>query len=98
MGVPVFIGDEVTAAGYRLAGMEVRLTEPAEGEAALVKACEDDPPLVLITAECALGVPETLLLRRLRALRPPVLVVADAAGRVPVPDVVEQLRARVGLS
>ena len=95
---PVFIGDEVTAAGYRLAGLEVRLAGPGEGAAALEQACREDPPLVLITAECAAGVPEAELARRLAALDPPLLVVADAAGRVPPPDVVADLRAQVGLT
>ena len=74
---PIFIGDEVTAAGYRLAGVEVRRVEPGEGAMALEQACQEGPPLVLITAECAAGVPAAELARRLAALDPPLLVVAD---------------------
>lgn len=97
MEAPLFIGDEVTAAGYRLGGLEVRLADPDQGPAALAEACGEGRPLVLITAECAAAIPQTELARRLRALDPPLLLVADAAGRVPVPDVVEALRREVGL-
>ena len=98
MAVPVFIGDEVTAAGYRLAGMEVRVTTPAASAETLQAVCTGDPPLVLITAACAAGLPETLLRHRLQSLNPPLLVVGDAAGEVAIPDLVRALRARVGLS
>ncbi|MFW6023656.1 MAG: V-type ATP synthase subunit F, partial [Myxococcota bacterium] len=50
MGRPVFIGDEVTAAGYRLAGLDVRVPPPEDAGEAL-RAARATAPIVLVTAE-----------------------------------------------
>jgi len=46
----LFIGDEVTAAGYRLAGLAIRTPAPSELAAVLDEIRNDPPPLVLLTA------------------------------------------------
>lgn len=97
MPLPVFIGDEVTACGYRLAGADVRMPAPREAAHALRRARREQPPLILMTAEYAERVPEDQLHAALAALAPPLLVVPDAAGRVPVPDLVGRIRAQVGV-
>lgn len=91
------IGDEVTAAGFRLAGVEVFLPDPADvGE--LVDRLWDQVQLILITAELA----ELLPPGRLRAAQladwPLVLVIADVRDRVSAPDPASALRRQLGLS
>ena len=51
MSLPVFIGDEVSAQGYRLAGLQTLI--PGEDDLlALVKPGCEQAPLVLIDAGC----------------------------------------------
>lgn len=89
---PVFIGDEVTGTGYRLAGVDVRSPPLAEAGSALREAISQRPPLILVTMEFAQQLGDTDLLDLLSAVAPPVLPVADAAGRVPVADFAARIR------
>jgi vacuolar-type H+-ATPase subunit F/Vma7 len=93
----VFIGDEVTAAGYRLAGVVPRVPERG-GEAAAVEAACGEADLVLVTAEVAERMPAARLARLFAAVRPLLLVVGDAGGRVPAPDISARLRRQVGVA
>lgn len=95
---PVFLGDEVTAAGFRLAGLEVRSPDPAHAGEALAEARAEEPPLILLTAELAANLAAAELEDLLAAARPPIHLVTDAAGRVPVPDLAARIRAQVGVS
>jgi len=97
MRPPVFIGDEASAAGFRLAGMRVHV--PAVGEEeAVFRAARTEADLVLLTAETAQRIcPETLR-RALSAKEPLVLVVPDVRGRVIPPDPAAGLRRQLGLS
>jgi vacuolar-type H+-ATPase subunit F/Vma7 len=96
MRPPIFIGDEVTAAGYRLAGLVTRVPGPGT-ETAVVEQASGEADLVLVTAEVAEQVQEERLGRLFSALRPLLLVVTDARGRVPVPDISGRLRRQVGV-
>lgn len=49
MTVPVFIGDEVTAAGFRLAGVRIRNPEPEDVGSVLDWAVKNTS-LIIITA------------------------------------------------
>lgn len=81
MRAPVFIGDEVTAAGFRLAGAQTVI--PAAGSAgAVFSRALGQAGLVIITAACAAELPDAQLDRAMRKADPLVLVVPDAAGRV----------------
>jgi vacuolar-type H+-ATPase subunit F/Vma7 len=97
MDRPLFLGDEVTAAGYRLAGLEVRHPDPGEAEAALKAARDEHPPLILLTAELAQTIPAAELDRLIAAARPPIQLVTDAAGRVAMPDLAARIQTRVGV-
>jgi vacuolar-type H+-ATPase subunit F/Vma7 len=96
MRAPIFIGDEVTAAGYRLAGAQVSV--PAEGGAA---AAFDEAralsPLVLVSAAVAARIDAARLRAALFALQPLVLIVPDAQGEVPLPDLAARLRGQLGM-
>lgn len=97
MAVPAFVGDEVTAAGYRLAGARVRV--PAAGaETAALAAARAEAPLVLVTAACAARVDAGALRAALAALAPLVVVVADACNEAAPPDLAVRLRGQLGLT
>ena len=96
MGAPVYLGDEVSAAGWRLAGAAVRTPRRGEEAAALAWACTQ-APLVLVSAAVAAGIAAPLLRTALLALSPLVLVVPDREGRVPLPDLAARLREQLGL-
>jgi vacuolar-type H+-ATPase subunit F/Vma7 len=92
----IFIGDETTAAGFRLGGLEVRITEPAEAGRALTAALEARPPLVVLAAAHAQRIPDDQLEAAQRRITPPVLVVPEAGGQTPAPDLAQQIRSQVG--
>lgn len=94
---PLFIGDEVTAAGYRLAGLEIRTPSPRDAHQALEQARNQPPPLILLTAEYAQQVAPDALDQILGQAQPPVHLVEDAGGRVAVPDLAARIRTRVGV-
>ncbi len=96
MTAPVYLGDEVSAAGYRLAGAAVRTPRVGEGAAALAQAC-GQAPLVLLSAAVAAGIGERQLRAALSALSPLVLIVPDLQAQVPLPDLAARLRAQLGL-
>jgi vacuolar-type H+-ATPase subunit F/Vma7 len=95
MAAPIYLGDEVSAAGYRLAGATVRIPAPGEETAALAWACAQ-APLVLVSAAVAAGVAEAVLRRGLSALSPLVLIVPDLQGAAAVPDLAARLRLQLG--
>ncbi len=104
MGIPVYIGDEWTAAGWRLAGARVIVPRDEAGdEATAVRRAFDQvradaPPLVLIGARLARQLdPERLIEARSR-LDPPVLVVGDAAGAERPDDIAGSIRERMGVA
>lgn len=92
---PVFVGDEVTAAGYRLAGVDVRTPPLSQARDAVRKAVAENPPLLLITTEVARQCPHDELLGILAATAPPVLPVEDAAGAVAAIDLVDWIRSGI---
>jgi vacuolar-type H+-ATPase subunit F/Vma7 len=96
MSAPLFIGDEVSATGYRLAGMDVRVPA-AEETRSLLQWALANASLILLTAEYAARIPAAELTRALISIRPPVLIVPDAAGRVPAPDYGLRLKQALGV-
>jgi len=96
MSAPIYLGDDVSAAGYRLAGARVRTPAAGDVRAALTRALVD-APLVLVSAALATDIGEAALLPALAATEPLVLVVADANGSAAPPDVAARMRAQLGL-
>jgi vacuolar-type H+-ATPase subunit F/Vma7 len=96
MSAPVYIGDEASAAGYRLAG--ARTVVPARGgaRAAFDLACAE-APMVLVSASAAREIDERALSAATVRRAPLVLVVPDLLEGVPVPDIAARLRAQLGL-
>lgn len=100
MTVPVFIGDEWTAAGWRLAGARVMVPDlqAAPVRAAFDEACATSPALVLVSAPVASLLEPARLLEARRKLDPPMLVVGDAAGSGRPDDVAGAIRERMGVA
>jgi vacuolar-type H+-ATPase subunit F/Vma7 len=92
-----YIGDEVTAAGYRLAGAEVRVPAPSEVGEALRRACADGADMILLSAALAPQVEPGELSAALIAEAPLVAIVPDVFGRCPPPDVARDVRLALGI-
>ncbi len=99
----VFIGDELSAAGWRLAGADCHRPALADTPELLramrrTLGCDDEPGLILITAEYAAALPPALLAEALAAQCPPCVVVPDTRGRVAPEDLTATLKRQLGLA
>lgn len=92
----VFIGDEVSAAGYRLAGVEVFSPDADDVAQAFTTACKT-ADAVFITAEFANHVPQARLDRMVEAITPLVMVVEDARGAVHAQTIEDRVKLVLGL-
>jgi len=92
----LFLGDELTAAGLRLAGVAVRVVAPAEAAAA-VGAVGDEVELLLLGAEVAAALDPQALEQLLARPRPLCLVVPDPRGRAAAVDPAAALRRLLGV-
>ena len=96
MSGPCYIGDEVSAAGFRLAG--ARVTVPSEGdEATALAAARASATLILISAEIATRIPSRDLATAQAALAPLTLIVPDLKEEIPMTDLATTLRTELGL-
>lgn len=96
MTAPLYLGDEVSAAGYRLAGLRVRVPERGD-EATALAAARAEAPLVLVSAMVAARIADDVMRDAQTALTPLVLVVPDLVAGVAVPDLAARLRKQLGL-
>jgi len=96
MGSAVFIGDELSAAGFRLTGIDTVTPGPEKAGEALRDA-RKRAALVIMTAELARSVPAQELNAALLAEAPALAIVPDVRMRVPVPDLVASLRRTLGI-
>jgi vacuolar-type H+-ATPase subunit F/Vma7 len=91
-----YIGDEIGAAGWRLAGAAVAVPE-AGAERAALDTARADAALVLVAADVAARIDAAALREAVAALAPLVLVVPDTQGQLPLPDFAARLRMQLGL-
>lgn len=97
MALCAFLGDELSALGFRLGGVECH--NPTPGEApALFRSLRERVQLILLTAEAARSLPPDLLRRTQTAERPLVLVISDVRRRVLPLDQVETVRRQLGMA
>ena len=92
----VFIGDEVSAAGYRLAGAVVHTPTQSDTQKTFDEAC-GHADVVMVTSQMARHIPTAQLENALVASRPLVLVVADARGHAAPPNLENHVRTILGL-
>jgi vacuolar-type H+-ATPase subunit F/Vma7 len=94
--LPVFVGDEVEAAGFRLAGLSVR-TPAVDELMEVLQWARANAPLVLISAATARRLPQAALENLLAGVTPPVVVVPDVHRETPTPDLASRLRQQLGV-
>jgi vacuolar-type H+-ATPase subunit F/Vma7 len=92
-----YIGDEATAAGYRLAGAEVRSPAVDEAPEVFRRAQAADVDLILLSAGLAGTLPVDELEAAVRGERPLVAIVSDVHGRHAPPDVARDVRLALGI-
>jgi vacuolar-type H+-ATPase subunit F/Vma7 len=96
MAAPYYIGDETSAAAFRLAGARVIVPRAGEDAAALA-AARGNASLVLVSAATAARIPAREIDAAQAALAPLTLVVPDLREEVAVPDLALRLRGQLGL-
>ena len=93
----VFIGDRVSAAGFRLGGATVDIPAPGGEEEAFANALTSSD-LVLVTAELAGRLPAGRLASAQAGHAPLVLVLEDVRGMRQPPDIAATLRRQLGMA
>ncbi len=93
---PVVISDRLTAAGFRLAGLETMVVTPEDVREKLRAALRGRRP-VLLTADLAEHVPGEELAGHIRRARPPLAVVPDVSGHGHSPDLAGRVRRALGV-
>jgi vacuolar-type H+-ATPase subunit F/Vma7 len=96
MSLPVFIGDEVSAQAYRLAGLET-LVPGEDNLLALISRAREQAPLVLIDAGLVQDIAGTALDELLAGIAPPVVIVPAVRGSAPMSDIATRLRRQLGV-
>jgi len=96
MVIAAYLGDEASAAGFRLAGVTVITPRPGEEAAALATA-RNSAGLVLVCASTATKIKAQDIEAAQAALVPLTLVIPDLRGAVPLPDPALRLRRQLGL-
>lgn len=96
MANPVLIGDRLTAAGFRLAGVRTIVVDAEQVVPAFREALSRDEP-VMITAALARNLPAALLESAVSRASPPVAVIPDINRSVEPDDMAKKIRRALGV-
>lgn len=96
MNGPIYIGDEVSATGYRLAGVAVHVPQQDNLFAEIQAVCEN-ASLVLLSTEFASRLEDDKLQLLLAHSKTPLVVMPDVRGQHPVADLATKLRQQLGV-
>ena len=94
----VYIGDELCATGYRLAGVQTFVTDAVADVDALLEKALQQSSLLLLGADVAAALPSKRLHELLRSLKPLVVVIPNLQGQQPLPDLSTWLRGQLGMN
>ena len=92
----IFLGDELSAAGYRLAGVDARVPAPGD-EAACFDRALKEASIVLIGSRCASSIAPAALEAALALLSPLVVVIPDWDGTQLASEPANKVRRVLGL-
>jgi len=92
----IFLGDELSAAGYRLAGVDARVPFPGDEATCFEKALKE-ARMVLVGSRCAKLIPPPALEAALAQLSPLVIVVPDWDGTQLATEPANKVRRVLGL-
>jgi vacuolar-type H+-ATPase subunit F/Vma7 len=94
-----YVGSEIGAAGYRLAGVAVLTPEGTAAEVgkALQEAVAAGTDCILLASPLAQLLPAADLQNALSRLRPLLAIVPELHGRGEVPDLAGEVRAALGI-
>ena len=95
-GGAILIGDELTATGFRLIGIEILTPEPADVAAAFADS-RRRAALVIVTGDCARHIPPASLEAALIGDAPTVVVIPDVLARVEPTSPARRIRSILGL-
>ena len=93
----VYIGDEATAAGFRLAGVDTRVASAGDAAAMLRQAFTEHPDCVLLDGTLVDFVPAVELEHALVALSPLFAVIPDVRGRGAPANLAHTVRNALGI-
>ena len=93
----VYIGDAVTATGYRLAGAETRVPPEAEVVETIRETVRGEVDLVLLSPALAQTLPDAELAQVLAMERPLVTLVPELFGEARPPDLKRKVRTALGI-
>jgi vacuolar-type H+-ATPase subunit F/Vma7 len=93
----VYIGDEATAAGFRLAGVDTRVAAAGDAAETLRRALREGSDCVLFDGKLVEFVPPAELADALMAGSPLFTVIPDVRGRGVPPDLAATVRNALGI-
>ncbi len=96
MGAAIFIGDELSASGFRLTGIATLVPKPEAVGAAFAEAISRGS-LVIITADVARHIPAAQLEAAMLAEEPTITIIPDVLFSAPVPELIGKLRSVLGI-
>jgi vacuolar-type H+-ATPase subunit F/Vma7 len=96
MTVAEFIGDEVSAAGFRLCGIDVHITD-GKDVMSLINQARERASLVLVSSSAVQDLNRAELDALLSSIEPAVLIVPDVRGLNDVPDIVPRIHKQLGM-
>jgi vacuolar-type H+-ATPase subunit F/Vma7 len=96
MSKAIFIGDELSSAGFRLTGIEMMMPAPEDVGAALRDA-RQRAGLVIMIAELAKRVPAAELEAAMLAEAPTLAILPDVLFQSEPPDLGKKLRSVLGI-
>ena len=96
MSATIFIGDELSASGFRLTGIETLVPKPDAVESTFAEAISRGS-LVIITADVARQIPAPQIQTAMLAEAPTVTIIPDVLFSAPVPDLIRKLKSVLGI-
>lgn len=96
MSVAEFVGNEISAAGYRLCGVGVHIAD-RHNALSLIKQASETASLVLIGSSTAQFLRTSELEELMESISPSVLVVPDVDNRQAVPDIATLIHKQLGM-